>query len=192
MSHFFAYLSRMRLIWRWGLMRNTQKENIQEHSLQVATVAHALALIRNAYHGGQVDAERVMALAMFHEVAEVFTGDLPTPIKYFITEIKSLYDDIETQAKNKLCSMLPEPLRGEYEKLLFVQPQEEELWQLVKAADKICAYLKCVEEDKAGNEEFRKAEKTIRAELAASPLPEVETFMELFGESFALSLDEMG
>lgn len=192
MSHFFAYLSRMRLIWRWGLMRNTQKENIQEHSLQVATVAHALALIRNAYHGGQVDAERVMALAMFHEVAEVFTGDLPTPIKYFNNEIKSLYDDIETQAKNKLCSMLPEPLRKEYEKLLFVQPQEEELWQLVKAADKICAYLKCVEEDKAGNAEFRKAEKTIRAELAASPLQEVETFMELFGESFALSLDEMG
>ena len=107
MSHFFAYLSRMRLIWRWGLMRNTQKENIQEHSLQVATVAHALALIRNAYHGGNVDAERVMALAMFHEVAEVFTGDLPTPIKYFNNEIKSLYDDIETQAKNKLCSMQP-------------------------------------------------------------------------------------
>ena len=133
-----------------------------------------------------------MALAMFHEVAEVFTGDLPTPIKYFNNEIKSLYDGIETQAKNKLCSMLPEPLRKEYEKLLFVQPQEEELWQLVKAADKICAYLKCVEEDKAGNAEFRKAEKTIRAELAASPLPEVETFMELFGESFALSLDEMG
>ena len=192
MKHFFAYLSRMRLIRRWGLMRNTYEENIQEHSLQVVIVAHGLATIRNTHFGGAVNADRVAVLAAYHEAGEVFTGDLPTPIKYFNNEIKSLYDDIETQAKNKLCFMLPEPLRGEYEKLLFVQPQEEELWQLVKAADKICAYLKCVEEDKAGNEEFRKAEKTIRAELAASPLPEVETFMELFGESFALSLDEMG
>ena len=111
MSHFFAYLSRMRLIWRWGLMRNTQKENIQEHSLQVATVAHALALIRNAYHGGQVDAERVMALAMFHEVAEVFTGDLPTPIKYFNPGIRDAFKSIEHIASQKLMEYLPQDLR---------------------------------------------------------------------------------
>lgn len=192
MSSFFAYLSRMKLIRRWGLMRNTQPENIQEHSLQVAVVAHALALLRNAYHGGDVDAERVMALAAFHEAAEVFTGDLPTPIKYFNKEMKKTYDDIERQAKEKLCAMLPEPLRESYRSLLFAEPQEAELWQLVKAADKLCAWLKCVEEDKAGNAEFRKAEKSIRAELEALPLPEVRTFLELFGESFALSLDEMG
>lgn len=192
MSHFFAYLSRMKLIQRWGLMRNTQQENIQEHSLQVAMVAHALALIRNAYHGGRVDAQRVMALAAFHEVAEVFTGDLPTPIKYFNKEIKGLYDDIEEQAKHKLCAMLPAELQEAYRTLLFAQPQEAELWQLVKAADKVCAYLKCLEEGKAGNEEFRKAEKTIRAELQTLPVPEVATFLELFGDSFALSLDELG
>ena len=191
MSHFFAYLSRMKLIRRWGLMRNTQPENIQEHSLQVAVVAHALALLKNAYHGGNIDAERVMALAAFHEAAEVFTGDLPTPIKYFNKEMKKTYDDIENQAKEKLCTMLPEPLRDAYRKLLFAQPEEAELWKLVKAADKICAYLKCVEEDKAGNEEFRKAEKTICMELDSWDLPEVRTFLELFGESFTLSLDEM-
>ena len=192
MSSFFAYLSRMKLIRRWGLMRNTQPENIQEHSLQVAVVAHALALLRNAYHGGDVDAERVMALAAFHEAAEVFTGDLPTPIKYFNKEMKKTYDEIERQAKEKLCAMLPETLRESYRSLLFAEPQEAELWQLVKAADKLCAWLKCVEEDKAGNAEFRKAEKSIRVELEALPVPEVTTFLKLFGESFALSLDEMG
>lgn len=190
-GHFFAYLSRMRLIQRWGLMRNTYQENIQEHSLQVAMVAHALALIYNRFFGGNLDAERVMALAVFHEVGEVFTGDLATPIKYFNPEIKQAYDEIETIAKDKLCAMLPAELQAEYRDLFFVRDEERELWLRVKAADKICAYIKCLEELKAGNREFVRAAQTILEELQSNPLPETAYFMEHFVPSFELPLDEM-
>lgn len=191
MKHFFAYLSRMRLIRRWGLMRNTYEENIQEHSLQVAMVAHGLATIRNIYFGGNVNADRVSTLAAFHEAGEVFTGDLATPIKYFNPAIKTAYDSIEEYAKERLAEMLPEPMRSSYRPLLFPEPAERELWQLVKAADKICAYLKCVEELKTGNQEFAKAERAIRAELDRIDLPEVVWFMENFAPSFGLALDEL-
>jgi len=172
-------------------MRNTSQENIQEHSLQVAIIAHALALIRNRYFSGSLDAERVMALAVFHEVGEVFTGDLATPIKYFNPEIKQAYDGIEAIAKEKLCSMLPEELAEEYRTLVFLQEDERELWRVVKAADKISAYIKCLEELKAGNREFSKAAATIHQELQANPLPEAAYFLEHFVPSFALPLDEM-
>lgn len=181
----------MRLIQRWGLMRNTYQENIQEHSLQVAMVAHALALIYNRFFGGNLDAERVMALAVFHEVGEVFTGDLATPIKYFNPEIKQAYDEIETIAKDKLCAMLPAELQAEYRDLFFVRDEERELWLRVKAADKICAYIKCLEELKAGNREFVRAAQTILEELQSNPLPETAYFMEHFVPSFELPLDEM-
>jgi len=191
MRHYFAYLSRMRLIRRWGLMRNTYEENIQEHSLQVAWVAHGLAVIRNTFFGGEINADRVMTLAAFHEAGEVFTGDLATPIKYFNPEIKQAYATIEDYAKEKLSGMLPAELQAAYKPLLFPQTDERELWKIVKAADKICAYLKCVEELKSGNQEFAKAERTIRAEIDKMETPEVKYFMEHFAPSFGLALDEL-
>ena len=191
MNHFFAYLSRMRLIRRWGLMRNSYDENIQEHSLQVVLVAHGLATIRNTFFDGTVDADRVAVLAAYHEAGEVFTGDLPTPIKYFNPEIKQAYVAIEDFAKGRLQRMLPQELQPSFQPLLFPQPAEQELWRIVKAADKICAYLKCVEELKTGNQEFAKAERTIRQELDHFELPEVRYFMEHFASSFGLALDEL-
>jgi len=191
MRHYFAYLSRMRLIRRWGLMRNTYEENIQEHSLQVAWVAHGLAVIRNTFFGGEINADRVMTLAAFHEAGEVFTGDLATPIKYFNPEIKQAYATIEDYAKEKLSGMLPAELQVAYKPLLFPQTDERELWKIVKAADKICAYLKCVEELKSGNQEFAKAERAIRTEINNMDAPEVSYFMEHFAPSFGLALDEL-
>lgn len=191
MSHFFAYLSRMKLIKRWGLMRNTTPENIQEHSLQVALIAHGLAVIRNEIFGGRVDPERIMALGIFHEASEVITGDLATPIKYFNPEIKQAFGEIEEVAQKRLFNMLPEELRANYRPYFFREDRDAEGWLLVKAADKICAYLKCVEEIKSGNQEFVKAEKAIKKELNKFKLPEVDYFMEKFRPSFSLTLDEL-
>jgi len=189
-SHFFAYLSRMRFIQRWNLMRNTQQENIQEHSLQVAMIAHGLALIRNREFGGRVDANRVAAIAMFHDVGEVITGDLATPIKYFNPAIKSAYGEIDVVARRKLLEMVPETLREDYRRLLFCDEATLE-WKLVKAADRICAYVKCLEELKAGNREFAKAEKTIKRAIEKIALPEVQLFMKRFVPSYVLTLDEL-
>ena len=191
MKDFFAYLSRMRLIRRWGLTRNTYEENIQEHSLQVVIVAHGLAVIRNTHFGGTINADRVAVLAAYHEAGEVFTGDLPTPIKYFNPEIKQAYVAIENFAKERLRGMLPVELQSTYQSLLFPTLDEQELWRIVKAADKICAYLKCVEELKTGNQEFAKAERAIRKELDQLNLPEVSFFMDTFAPSFGLALDEL-
>ena len=191
MKHFFAYLSRMRLIRRWGLMRNTYEENIQEHSLQVVIVAHGLAMIRNTHFAGTVNADRVAVLAAYHEAGEVFTGDLPTPIKYFNPEIKQAYVAIEDFAKARLQGMLPAELQSVYQPLLFPEQAEKELWRIVKAADKICAYLKCVEELKTGNQEFAKAERAIRQELDQLNMPEVSNIKETYAPSFGLALDEL-
>ncbi len=190
MSHFFAFLARMKFIQRWGLMRNTQSENIQEHSLQVAMIAHSLAEIRNSVFGGSVDAGKTAVLGMYHEVSEVFTGDLPTPVKYFNPQIKAVYKDIERQAQKKLLLMLPEELQASYTGIIQ-QDEENELWQLVKAADKLSAYLKCVEEIKVGNQEFNVAYTQIQQELLQSPLPEVRYFLDAFADSFGLTLDEL-
>lgn len=191
MSHFFAYLSRMKLINRWGLMRNTHMENIQEHSLQVAMIAHGLAVIRNKYFLGELNPERVMALAVFHEVGEVITGDLATPIKYFNPEIKQAYSEIEEIAKNKLYNMLPIEMQDDFKSLFFTESDDEENWIVVKAADKICAYIKCLEELKAGNQEFSKAKKAIEKEIKQFKLLEVDYFMDNFINSFSLTLDEL-
>ncbi len=191
MSHFFAYLARMKFIQRWGLMRNIRTENIQEHSLQVAQIAHALALLKNRLFEGSVDPQRVAVLAMYHDVGEVITGDLPTPIKYFNPQIKTAYDQVEDVARQKLFDLLPDVLKPDYEALLFPQQRDKPHWQLVKAADKICAYLKCVEELTAGNEEFVKAEKAIKADIDNLNLPEVAYFMENYVPSFSLTLDEL-
>jgi 5'-deoxynucleotidase len=191
MSHFFSYLARMKFIYRWGLMRNTRPENIQEHSLQVAMIAHGLAIIKNKLFGGQVNPDRVAVLALYHDVGEVITGDLATPIKYFNPQIKSAYNDIEGVARQKLFKMLPNAFQSEYRSLFFVDEDDREYWTLVKAADKICAYLKCVEELKAGNQEFSKAQIAIKAEIDKLDLPEVDYFMGKYVPSFSLTLDEL-
>jgi len=191
MSHFFAYLARMKFIQRWGLMRNTRTENIQEHSLQVAMIAHSLALIRNKLFDGRVNPERVTILALYHDAGEVITGDLATPIKNFNPKIKTAFNEIEEVARQKLFNMLPEALRSEYEPLFFGIEADREHWTLVKAADKICAYLKCLEELKAGNQEFSKAERAIKTDLDRIDLPEIGYFLDHFGPSFSLTLDEL-
>ncbi len=189
--HFFAFLSRMKYINRWGLMRNTYTENIQEHSLQVAIIAHGLAVIRNTYFNGEVNPERVAILAMFHDCNEIITGDMPTPIKYYNPQISKIYKDIEDISKEKIISMLPEEMADEYYSLFFKNPDDTNCWKLVKAADRISAYIKCIEEVKAGNNEFNKARETILQTITEIELPEVRYFMEKFIPSFNLSLDEI-
>jgi 5'-deoxynucleotidase len=191
MSHLFAYLARMKFIRRWGLMHSTYPENIQEHSLRVAQIAHTLALVKNRLYGGCVDPGRVAALALYHDASEVLTGDLPTPVKTFNPEIKAAYRTIEGAAREKLLSMLPEALRPDYAP--FFQPGEGDRlhWELVRAADKLCAYMKCLEELGAGNPEFAQAEKALRASVEAIELPEVGYFLETFVPSLKLTLDEL-
>ena len=189
-SHFFAYMARMKFIQRWGVMRNTQSENIQEHSLQAAILAHALAVIARDQFGRDVDPERVMALAVFHDASEVITGDLPSPIKYHDPELSSTYGRIEEAARERLTAMLPDDMRDVYRPLLLCKDRPQHV-QLVKAADKLCSYLKCLEELKGGNEEFTHARDAIEGEIEAIDLPEVAWFMERFVTSFSLTLDEL-
>jgi 5'-deoxynucleotidase len=191
MSHLFAYLSRMKFIRRWGLMHNTYPENVQEHSLRVAMVAHALAVIRNRLFAGNVSAERTALLALYHDASEVLTGDLPAPVKYFNPEIKNAYKEIEAAAANRLLNMIPQGLKSDYQGLFFTEAADHEARELVKAADKICAYLKCLEEIGAGNQEFAKAEKALRAGVEELDLPEVRYFLDTFVPSFKLTLDEL-
>ena len=187
-SHFYAYMARMKLIRRWSLRRNTREENDQEHSLQVAMISHALAVIRNKRYGGSVDIEKVMLLAVYHEAPEVITGDVATPIKYFNPKIKNSFKAIERMASEQLLDYLPEDLRSEYEPLLLPDENTDE-WKLVKAADKISAYLKCLEEEGYGNQEFMAAKQNIEASIRALGLPEVNDFMDQFAPSFMLPLD---
>ena len=188
--NFFAYLSRMRYIRRWGLMRNTFQENIQEHSHMVAVIAHALAVIRRDVFGGTIDPGQAAVAALFHDAPEILTGDLPTPVKYYNPEIRDSYRQVEAVSAQKLLSMLPPDLRPAYVPWL-TEDYDPELHALVKAADKLSAYIKCVEELKAGNTEFRKAAEQTRAALEASPLPEVGYFLEHFLPGFSLPLDEL-
>lgn len=193
MFHFYAYVSRMKLIDRWALMRSTRAENVQEHSLQVATTAHALALIKNKFFGGRVSPERVAVYAIFHDATEVLTGDLPTPVKYFNSDMRDAYRKLESHAAKQLLRLLPEELRGEYSKLLEIPPEESEARDLVKAADALCAYTKCLEEKAAGNHEFSGAETSILAKVDSlrSKHPEVDYYVKHFIPSFMLTLDEL-
>ena len=188
-SHFFAYVSRMRFIQRWALMRNTAPENVQEHSHQVAVLAHALAVIRNEKFGGQVDPGTVAVAALYHDASEILTGDMPTPIKYDNPASQGAYRDVEKMAEQKLLGMLPQELREVYAPILTVP--DEETRRLVKAADKLSAHIKCLEELKAGNLEFRQAAEQTRRALESYDLPEVRYFIDIFLESFSLSLDEL-
>jgi 5'-deoxynucleotidase len=191
MSHLFAYFSRMKLIRRWGLMRSTWPENVQEHSQRVALVAHALALIRNRLFDGAVDPERAAVLALYHDSGEVLTGDLPSPIKYRNPGIRDAYHEIEASAAATLLAMVPEPLRDDYRPLLAGADADPEERAIVKAADKLCAWMKCLEETAAGNREFAKAEESLRELVESIELPEVRWFVETFIPSFRLTLDEL-
>lgn len=190
-SHFFAHLSRLKLINRWPLMRNVRTENVSEHSLQVAMVAHALAVIKNRKFGGQVNAERVALLAIYHDASEVLTGDLPTPVKYFNTQIAHEYKAIEKIAQRKLIEMVPEDLRDIFEPLIDEQQYSDDEKSVVKQADALCAYLKCLEELSAGNNEFVLAKSRLEKTLADRRSDEMDYFMQVFVPSFHLSLDEI-
>ena len=188
--HFFALISRMRYIGRWGLMRNTFQENVQEHSHMVAVLAHALAVIRRDVFGGDLDPDHAAALALYHDAPEILTGDLPTPVKYYNPEIRAAYREVEEVTARRLLALLPEALRPAYEPLLLEDPGDP-YHALVKAADKLSAYIKCVEELKAGNLDFKKAGEQVLETLKANPLPALGYFMEHFLPSFELTLDEL-
>ena len=188
-SHFFAYISRMRFIQRWALMRNTAQENVQEHSHQVAVLAHALAVIRNEKFGGAVNPGEIAVAALYHDASEILTGDMPTPIKYHNPDIRRAYKEVEAVAEKKLLNLLPVELQSVYEPILTGCSGETEI--LVKAADKLSAYIKCVEELKAGNHEFREAAAQTRRALEEYDLPEVRYFLDTFMDSFSLTLDEL-
>ena len=189
-SHFYAYMGRMKLIRRWSLMRNFQPENDAEHSLQVAMIAHALGVLRKERYKGSVDMEKLVLLAVYHEAPEVITGDLPSPIKYFNPGIKDSYKSIERLASEKLLGYLPEDLRPSYEKLLLPDADTPEL-KLVKAADKLSAYLKCLEEEGAGNAEFTAAKESLYRDILSLELPEAEDLLAEFAPSFKVPVDAL-
>jgi 5'-deoxynucleotidase len=187
---FFALISRMRYIGRWGLMRNSLPENIQEHSHMVAVIAHALAVIGRDIFGRDVNPELCATVALYHDASEILTGDMPTPIKYHDDAIRTSYKEIETMACERLLEFLPGELRPSFEPLLL--HEDPKIYPYVKAADKISAYIKCIEERKAGNNEFISAEAQILGVLKENPMPEVDYFMKNFMPAFALTLDELG
>jgi len=180
----------MKFINRWGLMRNTKSENICEHSLEVAFIAHALGIINNQEYNGNMNAERLAILGMYHDVTEIVTGDMPTPVKYYNPIIRNAYKEVENVAKDALLSGLPEKMRKEYGSVLMETAEEEELWKYVKAADKISALVKCIEEKRMGNTDFEKAEISILNAIEKMDMPEVKYFMENFIPAYKLTLDE--
>lgn len=188
-SSFYAYLSRLRWIKRWGLKRNAHEENVMEHSWEVSVIAHTLALIKNRYYGGNVDANAVAAAALYHDITEVITGDLPTPIKYHSEEINIAYKEIEKQAEKELLKLLPEELQADFQALIHHELLPEEHAFLIKAADKISAYLKCQAELKAGNAEFEMAARELSRTISEYSQPEVIFFMQAFAPSCGLTLD---
>lgn len=190
MSHFFAYLARLRLIRRWGLMRSSLPENDAEHSLQTAMIAHGLAVIRRDIFGEPCNADRCALLAMYHDASEVFTGDLPTPVKYFNEDLHGAYEEIERMARERLLRTLPPALWESYRPCV-VDLEKDPLWPLVKAADTLSAYLKCVEEKAAGNREFDEAARATEEKLRKLQMKEVDWFLSHFAESFSMTLDAM-
>lgn len=189
-SNFFAMVNRMKLIDRWALMRNTTKENIAEHSHSVAVIAHALALIGNKKFGKCYNAERAALLALYHDTTEVITGDMPTPVKYYNDDIKNVYKEIECAAGERLLAMLPDEFKTDYSPMFEKREEDKELWILVKAADKISALIKCIEEYRMGNREFEKALEAQQNKIDSISLDEVKYFRENFLPAYYLTLDE--
>ncbi|MFM2641877.1 5'-deoxynucleotidase [Vibrio chagasii] len=190
-SHFFAHLARMKLIQRWPLMRSVSSENISEHSLQVAFVAHALALIKNKKFDGKLNPEHIALIGMYHDTSEVLTGDLPTPVKYYNPDIAQEYKKIEAAAEQRLLSMLPEEFQDDFAPFLISGTASKEEQNIVKQADTICAYLKCLEELSAGNHEYEQAKRRLEETLEQRKSPEMNYFLTTFAPSFELSLDEI-
>lgn len=188
-NKFFAFLSRMKFINRWALMRNTSYESLSVHSHEVAVIAHALAVIGNRRLSKNYNADRVATIALFHDSSEILTGDMPTPVKYNNERLKSAYKSVETQANEKLLTFLPEDLQGDYRDILLAQ--DEDLILLVKAADKISALIKCVEEQKMGNRDFDYARATIENAINSMNLPEADIFMNEFFDSYSMTVDEL-
>ena len=190
-SKFFAYLGRLKWIKRWGLKRNVIEENVMEHSWQVATIAHALAIIHNEEFGGDINAFQVTTAALYHDASEIITGDLPSPIKYHSKTIQSAYKEIEAEAEKELLYLLPEKFQKHYDSLLIHELIPAEINRFVKAADIISAYQKCQLEMQAGNNEFKNALADLEDRVRALNMPEVEYFMSLFNESYLMTLDEL-
>lgn len=190
MHTFFAYLTRMKYIQRWGLMRNSFPENDAEHTLQTVMIAHGLAVIREKIFHEPCDAEHCAMLAVYHDAGEVFTGDMPTPVKYFTEDLHDKYKEIEDKARRRLLETLPDELKDTYRPYIL-DMENDPLWPLAKAADTLSAYLKCAEEIQAGNSEFEEAFRTTENKLKNLHLKEVDWFLEHFAGSFALTLDEM-
>lgn len=190
-SHFYAMLSRMKYINRWGLMNNTRYENLCEHSLQVAFIAHCLVLIHNKRFGGKLNPERAALLAMYHDSTEIITGDMPTPVKYFNPEIRNAYKDIESTAADKLVSLLPNDFRDDMEQVIKMSGSgDEQLKKFIKAADRFSALIKCIDEIKMGNTEFSKAKESTEKLIHEMNMPEADVFEKEFLPSFNLTLDE--
>lgn len=187
---FFAMLSRMKYVNRWGLMRNASTENISEHSHQVAILAHALAVIGNKKFSKNYNCERAAVLGLYHDATETITGDMPTPVKYYNDSIINAYKDIEKIAAHRLLAMLPDEFHDEFSPLLVANESDKELWKLVKAADKLSAYIKSLEEIKSGNVEFESASKSLKAKIDAIDMEEVKYFKEHFLPAFSMNLDE--
>lgn len=189
--NFFAMISRMKFIERWALMRNTRTENISEHSLDVSILAHALAVISNERLGNRLHVEKAALIGIYHDATEIITGDMPTPIKYFNESIQGAFKEIEHAAAKRLLRMLPEDMKKSYEDIFLPKEEEAYLWRLVKAADKLSALIKCIEEGKAGNKEFASAEKSILQALKEMNLKEVDIYMEEFLPAYYKTLDEL-
>lgn len=190
-NQFYAMVSRMKLIERWALMRNSIPENISEHSLEVSMLAHALAVISNERLGNTLNAERAALIGIFHDATEIITGDMPTPIKYYDNNMKDAYKAVEKAAAERLLNMLPKDLRKCYSSYFFPNQEDEYLWKLVKAADKLSALIKCMEERKTGNTEFNHAEQTIKEAVIHMGVKEVDIFVEEFLPAYDMSLDEI-
>ena len=190
MNSFYAMISRMKYIDRWGLMNNTKSENISEHSLETAILAHALATIANVRLGENLNADRAAVIALFHDATEILTGDMPTPVKYYNPAIRDAYKTVERVAGEKLISMLPGDLREEYSRV--ISNDDEVLERYVKAADKLSALIKCIEEVRMGNNEFLKAKEATEASIKSIELPALDIFMSEFLPSYYLTLDELG
>ncbi len=188
---FFAMLFRMKYIHRWALMRNTLSENLSEHAMETAAITHALAVIRNKRFGGNLNAERAALIGLYHDCTEIITGDLPTPVKYHDPALRTSYKQMEAEAGKRMLSMLPEELQGEYTALFEQQEEDKDLWVLCKAADKLTAYIKCLEEEKMGNREFDHAKRATLEALEQMDLPELAVFMEEYLPAFTLTLDEL-
>ncbi len=192
-SNFFAFVLRMKYINRWALMKNTRNENVSEHSLEVSVIAHALALIqKNKLGNNKINPEKVAVYALYHDTSEIITGDLPTPVKYFNKSINMAYKDLEDRASRSILNMLPNYLTKEYEDIFVTKEQDKEVWATVKAADKISAYLKCVDEVNSGNKEFYNAKETTLKSLMDMNRKDVQIFIEDFVDGFNLTLDELG